>query len=126
MAFTAEGTRTEAAIIIQVTGEVNAETAPEMTRICSQSILPGDRNMVLNLSKVQYMSSAGLSSVLSAGKEMSRQGGQILICGLTPRLKQIFTISGFEMIFPMYESQEAALAACGPKRNEALGQAAHG
>lgn len=124
MVFTAHGARTEVAVIVQAAGRVDGETAPEMSRVCHQWITPNDRYLILDLSQVQYISSAGLSSVLGAGKEMSRQGGELLICGLNARLKQVFTFSGFETLFAFFEDRDAALVACSANRGHTLSKAA--
>jgi anti-anti-sigma regulatory factor len=36
----------------------------------------------------------------------------LLICGLADRLKQIFVFSGFDTLFPIFDTREAALAHC--------------
>jgi len=71
-----------------------------------------DRNLILDFSGVQYISSAGLSSVLGAGKEIDRHGGRLLICGLAARVNQIFAFSGLDTLFPLFETREAALSNC--------------
>jgi anti-anti-sigma factor len=91
---------------------VDGDTAVELERACHQWIAPGDRNLILDLSAVPYISSAGLSSVLSAGKQIDRHGGRLVICGLAARLKQIFEFSGFDTLFPLFDTREAAIADC--------------
>ncbi len=115
MALTMEGSRTGVAVILQVAGRVDGETAPELERVCHQWISPGDRNLILDFTALEYISSAGLSSVLSAGKEIDRHGGRLLISGLSRRLKQIFVFSGFDSLFPLFDTTEAALTACAEK-----------
>ena len=112
MAITTEGSRTDFALILRVSGRVDGDTAPELERTCRQWITPRDANLILDLSDVPYISSAGLSSVLSAGKEIDRQGGRLLLCGLAGRIKQVFEFSGFDSLFPMFDTAEAALADC--------------
>lgn len=112
MALITNGSRTDVAVILRISGRVDAETAPELDRACHQWITPGDSNMILDLTDLDYISSAGLSSVLGAGKEIDRYGGRLLICGLATRLKQIFVFTGFDTLFPIFESREAALADC--------------
>jgi anti-anti-sigma factor len=116
MAITVEGARTSVAVVLSVTGRVDGETAPELERVCHQWIAPGDQNMILDFSGLQYISSAGLSSVLSAGKQIDRHGGRLLICGLPGRIKQVFAFSGFDSLFPLFDTREAALADCAQTR----------
>ena len=115
MALTMEGLRIDVAVVVEVTGRVDGESAPELERMCHQWITPEDRNLILDFSGLQYISSAGLSSVLSAGKAIDRHGGRLLICCLPARIKQIFMFSGFDTLFPFFDTREAALAACAAK-----------
>jgi len=115
MAIMVEGSRTEYATILRVKGRVDGGTAPELERVCHQWIAPGDKNMILDFSGLEYISSAGLSSVLGAGKALDAQGGRLLLCGLAGRLKQVFHFSGFDALFPIFESSEAALTDCRQK-----------
>ncbi len=112
MALTVVGSRTKTAVVLEVNGRVDGETAPELERVCRQWITAADRNVILDFSGVQYISSAGLSSVLGAGKEIDRHGGRLLICGLAARVNQIFAFSGLDTLFPLFETREAALSNC--------------
>src|SRR4051812_44835395 len=62
MALTVDGSRTKVAVVLAVNGRVDGETAPELDRACHQWITAADRNLILDFSGVQYISSAGLSS----------------------------------------------------------------
>jgi len=115
MALATEGSRVNGAVVLRVVGRVDGETAPELDRVCQQWLAPDDSHMILDFTEVAYISSAGLSSVLRAGKEMDRQGGRLLICGLSDRLRQLFAFSGFDTLFPVFETREAAINACGKK-----------
>ncbi len=112
MPLTVEGDRTPSATVLLVNGRVDGDSAHEFQEICLQWIRPGDLNLLLDMSGVEYLSSAGLSAVLCAGKAMDAQGGRLLLCGLPGRLKQLFTFSGFDALFPIFESRDAALASC--------------
>ena len=112
MAMTAECLRTDVALVILVTGRLDGETAPELQRIFNDEIAATDRNMILDFTGVRYLSSAGLSTVLQAGKAISRQGGQLRMCGLDGRLSQMFALTGFDSLFESFDTQEAALADC--------------
>ena len=112
MAVTVVGSRTEAAVILAVSGRVDGETAPELERMCGQWITAGDRHVLLDFTELQYISSAGLSSVLGAGKQVDRHGGRLLICGLSARVKQVFAFSGLDTLFPIFDTREAALSTC--------------
>jgi len=112
MALVAKNSRFDLAVVVRLEGRVDGETAGDLTHACQQSVQPGDRHMILDFTNVEYISSAGLSAVLGAGKQMSAQDGDLLIFGLNPRLKNVFTISGFSALFPLCESEQEAFAEC--------------
>ncbi|HEY2015600.1 MAG TPA: STAS domain-containing protein [Bryobacteraceae bacterium] len=116
MAFTVDGSRTDRAVILTITGRVDAEAASELELACRQWLSPDDRNLVLDFSGLQYISSAGLGSVLAAGKEIDRRGGRLLICALPGRIKPIFVFTGIDSLFPLFENRNAALADCAEKK----------
>src|SRR6266702_1050053 len=116
MAFTVEGSRTDRAVILAIAGRVDAESASEFELVCRQWLLPEDRNLILDFSGLQYISSAGLGSILVAGKEVDRRGGRLLICGLPGRIKPVFVFTGINSLFPLFENRNAALADCAEKK----------
>ena len=107
-----KGSRTDVAVILQLTGRVDGETAAEFERTCRQWITPSDRNLILDFRELQYISSAGLSGILGAGKEIERYGGRLLISGLPEKLKQTFMFCGFDTLFPVFDTTEDALTFC--------------
>jgi anti-anti-sigma factor len=113
MALATEGTRIGATVVLRVAGRLDGDTAGELDRACAVWLAPEDRNLILDFSEVTYVSSAGLSSVLKAGKGIDRQGGRLLISGLTPRLNRLFVFSGFDTLFRLFDTREAAIADCG-------------
>ena len=56
--------------------------------------LEGIRNLVFDLSKLEYLSSAGLRVILSAQKRMGQQG-EMKLCHLNDTVKEIFDVTGF-------------------------------
>ena len=56
--------------------------------------LDGISRLVLNLSELGYLSSAGLRVVLSAQKQMNKQG-EMIVTGVNETIMEIFTVTGF-------------------------------
>lgn len=67
----------------------------------------------MDLSGVEYISSAGLRSLLVLGKRIKAKGGTLLLVGLQGMVKEVFDISGFAALFPVHASHEEALEAIG-------------
>lgn len=70
--------------------------------------------LVLDLSGVEYMSSAGLRVLMNASKQISRPDA-ILLAGMGPIMQEIFAISRFHQLFKAYPGIRDALAAASPR-----------
>jgi anti-anti-sigma factor len=68
-------------------------------------------HMVLDLSGLEYVSSAGLRCFMLAAKQARSQGGRIVLAALRPVVAEIFQISRFDMVFEVFPSVREALAA---------------
>jgi anti-anti-sigma factor len=69
------------------------------------------RGIVLDLSGVEYVSSAGLRCFMLAAKQAGVHGGKIVLAALRPVVAEIFQISRFDMLFQTFPSVREALAA---------------
>jgi len=83
---------------------------------------PQRQRVVLDLSGLEYVSSAGLRCFMLAAKEASRHGGKIVLAGLRPVVAEIFQISRFDMVFELFPSVREALAALSPSASAAYEQ----
>ena len=72
---------------------------------------PLQRGVVLDLSNLEYVSSAGLRCFVLAAKQAKAQGGRIVIAGMQPVVAEIFQISRFNLVFDIFSSVRDALAA---------------
>jgi anti-sigma B factor antagonist len=66
-------------------------------------------HIVLDLSRLEYVSSAGLRCFMLAAKEASSHGSKIVLAALRPVVAEIFQISRFDMLFEIYPSVREAL-----------------
>src|SRR5947199_10856819 len=69
----------------------------------------GGNRLVLDFSKVDYISSVGLRVLMMAGKEMREQGGSIVVAALQPLVRESFDISRFNLVFQFFGSVLYAL-----------------
>ena len=67
----------------------------------------------MDLSQLEYISSAGLGSFVGVLSELRSQGGDIFFIGLSPKMFKIFKVLGFTRIFKVFESEGEALKAFG-------------
>jgi len=84
-------------------------TASELERCLSELIDRGENLLILNMTDLDYISSAGLRVVLSMAKKLKVKQGDILLTGLRGVVKEVFEISGFSTIFKIFDTEEDAL-----------------
>ena len=92
--------------IVTVEGRMDTVSAPDFDCKVQEMIAEGAKRLVVDLSGLEYISSAGLRCILVAGKSATATGGQLCCCGLQGVVKKVFDISGFTTLFPVYGSLE--------------------
>lgn len=97
--------------LITVTGRIDAVNVPKFEEKCSILLENGMLRAVIDLSGLEYISSAGLRGILSIAKLLRSKHGDISFCGLKGMVQEVFSISGFIPMFPVYSTVEEALQA---------------
>ncbi|MBI5247944.1 MAG: STAS domain-containing protein [Desulfomonile tiedjei] len=95
--------------IIAVEGRMDTVSAPEFEKMVQERILQGSNRLIVDFSKLDYISSAGLRSILVAGKNSKAKGGELACCGLQGVVKKVFDVSGFHKLLPIFDSKEDVL-----------------
>jgi len=104
-----EGKQDNGRLVVSVEGRMDAVSAPEFDKRCEDWISAGATVFFLDFGGLEYISSAGLRSLLVLGKKLTAKKGRIVIAALKDVVKEVFTISGFGSIFTVVDSVEAAL-----------------
>jgi anti-sigma B factor antagonist len=97
------------AAVIHVQGRMDAMTAIDFSQACEQLLDEGQAVLIVDLGALEYISSAGLRSMLVIGKKVKEDDGRLMLCHLQGEARSVFEISGFSSLFPLYDSVEAAL-----------------
>ena len=95
--------------IIAVKGRMDGMTSSEFDKKVEEWFQRGEDAFILNLGELEYISSAGLRSILAMGKKLRAANGSLMVASLTGLVKDVFEIAGFNSIFPVFPSVEAAL-----------------
>ena len=94
--------------IISLEGAVDAHTAPQFEAAVQAAIDEGKNRLVVDCSKLTYISSAGLGVFMGFIEEVRDEEGDIKICGLSEKAKQPFEILGFESLYDFCPDVESA------------------
>lgn len=97
--------------VVKIKGRLDASTAGTLEEALNAFYEENNVKVLVNCEALDYISSAGLRVLLATAKEFKKQDGKIGLSNLNPNVKQVFEISGFTSIFPIYESESAGLEA---------------
>jgi anti-sigma B factor antagonist len=96
--------------VVTVTQRLDAVTAPEFESLCIGWIDEGHSRLVIDMAALDYVSSAGLRSILSAAKRVQRMGGGLALCGPAGQVREVVEMAGFDRILPMHATVDDALS----------------
>ena len=88
--------------VVDVEGRLDIGNAGRFEQECLSWITQGKIQLVLDFSKLEYISSAGLRSILSAAKRAGSLGGSVSLCGLNGLVQEVVSLSGFDNILAVY------------------------
>jgi len=100
-------------VVATLKGRMDAVTAPEFDSWFSVRMQAGEHRLVLDMAELDYISSAGLRSLLAAAKQIKAAAGAVVLCGLAGTVAEVFKMSGFTAIFTVVATPEEALSAMG-------------
>jgi anti-anti-sigma factor len=95
--------------LLEVKGRVDSSTAPQLGDALNAQIGQGTTNIVVDLSAVDYMSSAGLRELVAALKKVKKSGGDLRLCAPSERVLEVLELAGLDSIFEMYDDQVTAV-----------------
>jgi anti-sigma B factor antagonist len=86
-------------VTLGLEGYLDAHTAPAFEKAVQQEIDAGNMRLIADCTNLTYISSAGLGVFMSFIEDIRAAGGDLKICGLQPKVAQVFEVLGFESIF---------------------------
>ena len=97
--------------ILDVSGNVTLNDGSEQLRDKVRSVLQqGQKYLLVNLSKVSYMDSAGLGELVQAYSTVAKQGGRLKLVSPTKRLQDLLVITKLATVFDSFNDEPTAIA----------------
>lgn len=97
--------------ILELSGRFDTTTANTvLERIDSMTTTPPAR-VVVNLEKVNFVDSTGLSTLVQGTKQSRMQNGDLYLCGLQQSVRIIFELTRLDKYFEIFLVEEDAIAA---------------
>ena len=68
-------------------------------------------NILLNFTKVEFLSSAALGQLINLNQKVNEHGGKLILSNIRPEIFEVFMITKLNMVFTIKQEEEEALAA---------------
>ncbi len=95
--------------LISISGRVDSSTAPQLEQTLEDRMGEGRHSLVLEMSDVNYLSSAGLRTLVSALRACKKKGGDVRIANPSERVSEVMALAGLDSLFTMYDDVTMAV-----------------
>ena len=97
--------------IVRLVGRLDSGAAAPAEESFAQLLEGGTPHLAIDLSQLEYISSAGLRVLLVVARKVQQAKGKVVLFGLLANVREVFSISGFDKIFSIQADMAAATAA---------------
>src|SRR5580704_14055471 len=98
-------------VIFDVTGDIDLANSPEVRKALLREVREKRTpRVVINLSKVRYIDSSGVASLVEGLKASRDVNSRFILFGLSPSAREVLQLSRLLKIFEVYDNEEQALA----------------
>jgi len=96
--------------LVKVAGRIDSATTPDLKEVLDSITGAGQHKIVLNLSEVSFLSSAGLRQLLDTQKQcQSLKRGDLVLAEAPQKLKDVLDLAGLTPLFKLYETEVEAV-----------------
>jgi anti-sigma B factor antagonist len=97
--------------VLSLEGEIDLHVSPNLTAALNRMIDKKPKQLVVDLSRVTYIDSAGLAALIEGMQKIEAYGGKLALAGLQETVRSIFEIARLDQVFRIFPDVNAALAA---------------
>lgn len=94
-------------LILRPSGWLDSTNSVEFGQQLNARAESGVEHLVLDFSELEYISSAGLRTLLEAARIIKARNARLSLCSLNTQVREVFDISGFSTIFSIHTSTDA-------------------
>ena len=95
--------------LVDVSGRLTSFEMGALRDAISRLLKQGHKDLVLNLSGLQYLDSSGIGELARVYVSVVKQSGQMKVVGLSSKVEEILKITHLYQVFPEFPDEEAAL-----------------
>jgi anti-sigma B factor antagonist len=95
--------------VVTVSGRIDSSNASEFDDALKGIMDSGRHKIVLDLSGVNYMSSAGLRAIVAALRECKKHRGDVRLAELSERVSEVLSLAGLDSLFSSFDDKTSAV-----------------
>src|SRR4029450_4714783 len=103
--------------VVPLKGEIDLHVSPTLTAALNHVVDKKPERLVVDLSDVSYIDSAGLAALIQAMQKVEGYGGKFMLAGLQETVRSIFAIVRLDQVFQIFPDADAALVGEGRSRS---------
>ena len=105
--------RVETNLIVRISGDLDLHTVPALRKRIEARLDQevGIKNLILNLTGVDFVDSAGIGFIIGRYKRISKHGGQLRVVNIKESINKVFKLSGILKIADIFSDEAEALEA---------------
>ncbi|BCJ51951.1 anti-sigma factor antagonist [Actinoplanes sp. NBRC 14428] len=96
--------------VVEVRGDLDMATSPQLREGVERLIGAGDRRVVVDLTSVGFMDSSALGALVTAFKAVRDAGGRLCVAGPQQPVRSVFAITSVDRVVEVYDTVAAAEA----------------
>ncbi len=97
--------------LVGVTGRLEQTQTPQLEDTLTHLLQEGHNRLIVDLAEATYINSGGLRCLVTAWRHAREQGGNLYLCCLAPRVREVFNMVGFDKVFQIFADREDAILA---------------
>jgi anti-anti-sigma factor len=102
--------RTDGIVVLAVNGRLGTASSEAMVEALSREIRAGYLRLLVDLTGVDYVSSAGLGALEAIARQVRESRGELVLCALSEPVRLVFDLAGLLSAFAIEPSREAGLS----------------
>jgi len=96
--------------VLPLEGEIDLHVSPTVTASLNAMIEKKPKRLVVDLSHVTYIDSAGLAAFIEAMQKVEAYDGKFALAGLQETVRSIFEISRLDQVFQIFPDVDTAMS----------------
>lgn len=97
--------------VIVLAGEIDLYSAPKLKQEMAMLLESGIRQVIIDLSSVEYLDSTGLGVIIGGLRRIKEKNGSLSLVGLSPLIRRVIEITRLNDVFDIYNTESEAFKA---------------